>query len=82
MNGHLFLKFETAIRGAIAIVGTAVLTSAACFAVGIAISLAGNAGWFHLGEYQPWLPLIGLEDGFVLGLVLGVILRVRSRRSP
>jgi hypothetical protein len=27
--------------------------------------------WIHLGEYQPWLPLIGLEYGFPLGIVVG-----------
>jgi hypothetical protein len=27
----------------------------------------------HLGEYQPWLPIIGLEYGFFLGIVFGVI---------
>jgi len=55
--------------------------------VGTAISLAGNAGWVHLGEYQPWLPLIGLEQGFLLGLVLGAIVcwriwRLRLRGTP
>jgi uncharacterized protein YneF (UPF0154 family) len=49
--------------------------------------LAGNARWIHLGDYQPWLPLIGLEYGFLLGLVPGgfvcrKILRSRLGGKP
>jgi hypothetical protein len=62
-------------------IGVAVAISVALGLVGAAISLAGNAGWVHLGEYQPWLPLIGLEQGFLLGLVLGAIVCWRIWRS-
>ena len=55
-------------------VGTALGTSATLALLGLAISLfAQSTGWIHLGEYQPWLPLIGLEQGFLLGIVLGAI---------
>jgi len=64
------------------ILGTAVVTSAASSLAGVALTLAGNSGWLHLGEYQPWLPLIGLEYGFLLGIVLGVIIYKRKSRSP
>jgi hypothetical protein len=30
-------------------------------------------GLIHLGEHQPWLPLIGLEYGFALGIAIGLI---------
>jgi hypothetical protein len=63
------------------IIGVAVLTSVALFLLGVLASLAGNMGWIHLGEYQPWLPLIGLEDGFVLGLVLGVIVVLKKAKA-
>jgi hypothetical protein len=53
------------------VLGVAVLTSAALFLLGVATSLLGNMGWVHLGEYQPWLPLIGLEYGFPLGIIIG-----------
>ena len=49
-----------------------VLTSAVLFLVGLAASLLGNMGLIHLGEYQLWLPLIGLEYGFSLGIVTGI----------
>jgi len=71
----------TALRKVGIILGTAVVTSAGSFLVGAALSLAGNSGWVHLGEYQPWLPLIGLEYGFLLGIVLGVIIYKRKSRS-
>jgi len=53
-------------------IGTALGTSAACSVIGIATSeIAQSTGWIHLGEYQPWLPIIGLEYGFFLGLIIG-----------
>ena len=55
------------------VLGVGVLTSVARCLVGIALSLIGNMGWIHLGESQPWMPLIGLEYGFPLGIVIGVI---------
>jgi hypothetical protein len=60
------------------VLGVAVLTSATLFLVGVAASLLGNMGWIHLGEYQPWLPLIGLEYGFPFGIVIGVIVAARK----
>jgi hypothetical protein len=39
-------------------------------------------GWIHLGEYQPWLPLIGLEYGFPLGIIIGVIIAVKKVSTP
>jgi hypothetical protein len=35
-------------------------------------------GWIHLGEYQPWLPPIGLEYGFPIGIVVGTIVSLRK----
>jgi hypothetical protein len=58
-----------------------VLSSVAFFFVGLLLSLAGNAGLLHLGEYQPWLPLIGLEYGFVLGLIPGLLVARKVFRS-
>jgi hypothetical protein len=55
----------------------AVLTSAALFLLGVITSLVGNMGWIHLGEYQPWLPLIGLEYGFALGIAIGLIVALK-----
>lgn len=62
------------------IFGAAVLASAALFLLGLAATLAGNMGWIHLGEYQPWLPLIGLEYGFPLGLAVGFIVAFRRAK--
>jgi hypothetical protein len=61
--------------------GMAALTSATLFLLGALTSFSGNMGWIHLGEYQPWLPLIGLEYGFLLGVILGVIVVVRKGAS-
>lgn len=61
--------------------GAAALTSVTLFLLGSAASLIGNAGLIHLGEYQPWLPLIGLEYGFPLGILIGIIWAVRRRQS-
>lgn len=69
-------------RGIRIVLGVAVLTSATLFLVGVAATLLGNMGWIHLGEYQPWLPLIGLEYGFPFGIVIGVIVAVRKASSP
>lgn len=63
------------------ILGTAVMTSAVSCLVGVGLSLAGNSGWIHLGEYQPWLPIIGLEYGFILGIILGMIVWKRRGRA-
>lgn len=69
------------LSGLVAGMGVALATSAALSLVGVGIAEAGNAGWIHLGEYQPWLPIIGLEQGFLLGLVLGAIVCWRVWRS-
>jgi hypothetical protein len=37
----------------------------------------GNAGWIHLGEAQPWMPLAGLEYGFPIGIIIGFIVVVK-----
>jgi hypothetical protein len=60
----------------------ATLTSAALFLLGIAATFLGNIRWIHLGEYQPWLPLIGLEYGFPLGIVIGVIVAAKKGSGP
>jgi hypothetical protein len=63
-------------------IGTALLTSAACLVLGIAISLTAQAiGWIHPGEYQPWLPIIGLEYGFLLGIVVGAFVCCKVWRT-
>lgn len=63
------------------ILAAAILTSAALFLLGLATTLlAGYAGW-GLGEYGPWLPLIGLEYGLALGIVIGVLVS-RKKRQP
>jgi hypothetical protein len=41
----------------------------------------GNAGWIHLGESQPWLPIAGLEYGFLLGVILGAVVGWKLVRS-
>jgi hypothetical protein len=60
----------------------AVLTSATLFLLGIVASFLGNMGWLHLGEDQPWMPLIGLEYGFPFGILIGVIVAVKKTRNP
>jgi Flp pilus assembly pilin Flp len=69
------------IYGLLVGVGTAAIVSAASFLVGLAFTLAGIRGWIHLGEYQPWLPLIGIEYGFLLGLIPGAIVCWKTWRS-
>ena len=65
-------KIGIVIYGLIVGVCIAFGTSAAFLVLGIAISLfAQSTGWIHLGEYQPWLPIIGMEYGFFLGLIIG-----------
>ncbi len=63
-------------------------TSAAFGLLRIGITeFAQSTGRIHLGEYQPWLPIIGLEQGFLLGVVLGAIIsrkviKARLRGTP
>jgi hypothetical protein len=42
----------------------------------------GNIGWTHFGEYGPWLPLIGLEYGFPMGIIIGVIVAIKTASNP
>jgi hypothetical protein len=67
--------------------GAALLTSLGFGLVGLLLSLMGNAGWIHLGEYQPWMPIIGIEYGVVPAIVIGVVVcwkvcRSRLRSTP
>ena len=54
--------------------GMGALTSVVLLLLGLGASLLGNMGWIHLAEYQPWLPIAGLEYGFPLGIIIGIIL--------
>ena len=81
MNGKSPTAFRLFLRGLASGAGAAILTSAGLFVVGLALSLMGNAGWIHLGEAQPWMPLIGLEYGFFLGIIIGAIVCWRVCRS-
>jgi hypothetical protein len=63
------------------ILGTAILTSAAGILVAVAALFGANRGWFELGENGPWLPIIGPEYGFLLGIVIGVIICIMKSRS-
>jgi|ERR1700733_2282081 hypothetical protein len=53
-------------------------TSLALFLLGTIATFAGNMGWIHLGESQPWWPVAGLEYGFFLGIVIGVIVAMKK----
>jgi hypothetical protein len=65
-------KIAIVIYGLVAAVLAAMGTSAVFLVLGIAVSLfAQSTGWIHLGEYQPWLPVIGLEYGFIPGVIIG-----------
>jgi hypothetical protein len=75
-------KIGIVIYGVAVGLGTALGTSAAFLVLGIAISLfAQSTRWIRLGEYQPWLPIIGMEYGFFLGLIIGAILCWRLWRT-
>lgn len=69
------------VRKAGIVLGGAVLTAASLFLLGAATSLVGDMGWIHLGENQPWLPLIGLEYGFPLGIIIGAIVASKRLRT-
>jgi hypothetical protein len=71
-------KVGVILYGSVVAACTALVTSATLCIFGVAISLlAQYTGIIHLGEYQPWLPIAGLEYGFFLGIVLGVIVGVK-----
>jgi hypothetical protein len=66
------------IRGSRDCFGEGALTSVVLFLLGLGASLVGNAGWIHLGEYQPWLPIARLEYGFPIGVIFGIIVALRK----
>jgi hypothetical protein len=75
-------KSGTIARGISVAAAVTVLTSAGLLVGGIAVSLfAQETGWVHLGEYQPWIPIIGLEYGFFLGLLAGIVTGWRVIRN-
>jgi H+/Cl- antiporter ClcA len=75
-------KVGIVIYGLVVGAGTALGTSAACLVLGIAVSwFAQSTGWIHLGENQPWLPLIGMEYGFFLGVAIGAFVCWKVWRS-
>jgi hypothetical protein len=74
-------KVWNVVYAVIASLCVAFLIGVGLFLLGAAIAwLSGPLGW-RLGEYQAWLPLIGLEYGFVLGLIPGAIIGRRFYRS-
>lgn len=66
-------KIGVVILGLFAGAATAVATSVVGCLIGIAIALCGRYGLYSLGEYQGWLPLMGLLYGFYAGIVIGLI---------
>jgi hypothetical protein len=59
--------------------GVAIATSVALCLLGVVIALFANyTRWI---PSQPWLPLVGLEQGFLLGIVLGAIVCWRVWRT-
>jgi hypothetical protein len=75
-------KIGIVIYGLAVGVFTALGTSAVLTGMGVAISLfAQSTGWIHLGVYQPWLPMIGLEYGFFLGIFIGAFVCWKVCRS-
>jgi len=64
-------KIGIIVYGLVAGVCTVLITSAALGLLGLMVALfASYTQWI---PSQPWLPLIGLEQGFLLGIVLGAI---------
>ena len=58
----------------IAGLSTIVVTAFSAAFLGLCISLfAQYTGLIHLGEYGPWLPIIGAEYGLLPGGVIGVV---------
>jgi uncharacterized membrane protein len=66
-------KVGVIILGFFAGAATAVAASVVGCLIGIAIALCGRNGLFSLGEYQGWLPLIGMSYGFYAGVIIGLI---------
>ena len=63
------------------IFATAVLTSAALFLLGLTTVVIAEYIHWGLGEYGPWLPLIGLEYGLFLGIIIGAIASRKKRQE-
>ena len=59
--------------------GTTLLVSAGLFLLGLAVSLF--AEYTGLLYSQPWLPIAGLEYGFVLGVPIGAVVAWRFVKS-
>ena len=67
----------------VVILCVAILTSAAGTVAAFAALFGASRGWFALGENGAWLPIIGPEYGFLLGIVIGVIIcKMKSRSNP
>ena len=63
-------------------VGTTFVISAGLFLLGLTVSLfAQDTGSPHLGEYQPWLAIAGLEYGFFLGIPIDGVVARRVAKS-
>jgi hypothetical protein len=56
------------------IVGWGILCSGWSIPITFALWFGEGKGWFDLGAYGPWLLLIGLEYGFLLGVAIGVVM--------
>ena len=66
-------KFGAIIFGLLAGACIAVGISAMGCVVGFVIALAGIRGWLNLGESGAWLPLVRLEYGLLVGIVVGTV---------
>jgi hypothetical protein len=78
-------KIGIVFYGLAAGVCTALGTSAALGLLGLMVALF--AEYTRLIYSQPWLPIVGLEQGFLLGIILGVIvcwkvIKSRLRGTP
>ena len=75
-------KIGVIFYGLVVGVGTTFGISAGLFLMGLTVSLfAQYTGFPHLGEYQPWLAIAGLEYGFFLGIPVGAVVAWRVARS-
>jgi hypothetical protein len=66
------LNVAIILRGLRAGVFALAVTTAAGVLLGILITMLGNARLANLGEYQPWMPIICGEYGFLAGIVIGI----------
>lgn len=75
-------KIGIILYGLVIGVGTTLMASAGLLLLGLALSLLSQyTGWPPLGEYRPWLPIAGLEYGFLLGIPLGAFVWWRVSKS-